>query len=192
MRLTTTLPVLCTTLGMACSGRATPPLPVATTPCTIPGVNSSDSLGRLVHASGFTFCVPSDWRPSGHARDSTDAAQWNGSGGSITWGLARPPSMEPRCVYTITGQVTTSPSAAPPPRPLPTPAPAENRRSTNTPVNLDGVSVIIHEAECRGTRTITAWSTDPAMYVQGIAQSAALAQLQLSVIQTIRFSARTR
>ena len=59
-----------------CGGLSSQTAPVG--PCAIPGVGTPDSLWRQVRASGFTFCVPGDWRPSGRARDSLDAQRWNG------------------------------------------------------------------------------------------------------------------
>ena len=68
----------------ACGARhgatSTPALATSPVPCAVP-VPSADSLEwKLVQGSGFTFCVPPRWRPSG-------ARGWQREGAGIEWAL---------------------------------------------------------------------------------------------------------
>lgn len=189
-----TLPtlILVPTVCLACGGPGSPPVPMAATPCAVPGVGSPDSLWRQVRASGFTFCVPSDWQPSGRARDSLDAPRWEGTGGSITWALGPPRTMmAPGCRMSVTGRVVTgsNPTPLPPPDRFPS---GRSPRSTTTTFIVDSVTLVVTETVCQGTWTTTAWSSAPRMYVQGVAQTATMTELQLLVMQTIRFAAARR
>jgi len=162
--------------------------PAAPPPCTVPGVGSPDSLWRQVRASGFTFCVPAAWKPGGHAHDSVDANQWKGDGTSVTWGLGRPRSGLVRVTTTdartpIVGRGSGVVGPPPPPVRAQKCAPP-----TNTPITVDGGLVLITQLECDGVNwTTTGWSTQPAIYVQGEAHTAKLADLLVRIMQTIRF-----
>jgi hypothetical protein len=153
-----------------------------------------------VRASGFTFCVPASWKPSGHAHDSVDANLWTGEGGAVNWDLGRPatPHRGVRGEYMITGSIVTvtrsnDPVHLPPTQTL---APGKPIRlcspRTNTPFLVDGMSLMLTQIECQGTWTTTAWSTTPAIYVQGEAHSVKGAKLLGRVIQTIRFTSPPR
>jgi len=168
-------------LFVACARPASPTLPLALVPCAVPGVGSPDSPWRQVRASGFTFCVPGYWRPSGHARDSIDAKLWSGDRGSVRWDVGRPATLASGLVTTVTGQVVTDRSSRPCEQPM------------KKPLMVGGVALIVTQIECQGTWTTTAWSTAPAIYVQGVTHAAKVAELlQLSVMQTIRFTSPTR
>src|SRR5437667_5174470 len=110
-----TLPYLAlVAVGAASGGLSSQTAPVA--PCAIPGVGTPDSVWHQVRASGFTFCVPPAWEPSGHSHDSIDAQRWHGYGGSVTWDLGRPRSfLGPDVVLTVTGTIVRGNN----PRPLP-------------------------------------------------------------------------
>ncbi len=60
----------------------------------------------------------------------------------------------------------------------------------NTPFTTDDVVVIVTQTACRGTWTTTAWSTTPAVYVQGAAESADAAKLLNAIMVTIRFASK--
>jgi hypothetical protein len=53
---------------------------------------------------------------------------------------------------------------------------------------VDGGLVLITQLECDGVNwTTTGWSTQPSIYVQGEAHTAALAALLVRIMETIRF-----
>ena|SRR2546425_7110742 len=192
MRHTRLLLTLIAALGGACGGRPSQVAPVALMPCAVPGVGTPDSVWHQVRASGFTFCVPVSWQPSGHAHDSTDAQHWKGENGLVVrWGLGRPPL--PIVVgYEVTGTVsrpgTVFRGGAAPPLPMPRHQFQCSRPlQSNTPLTVDGGSLVVTQVLCQSTWTMTAWSTAPAIYVQGEAHSAQDADVLLTVLQTIRF-----
>ncbi len=170
-------------------GQSSQTVPVALVPCAVPGIGTRDSVWHQVRASGFTFCVPPAWQPAGHSHDSIDAKRWHGDGGSVTWDFGRPPAFEVGYASrTITGTIGRSrypPNLAPLP---PTSYSQPCRPQTNTPLTLDGVSLLLTQVQCRATWTTTAWSTTPVMYVQGEAHSEKVAELLLVIMQTIRFT----
>jgi hypothetical protein len=59
---------------------------------------------------------------------------------------------------------------------------------TTTPIAIDSVALIVTQASCRGMWKTTAWSTAPAMFVQGEAHSSERAQLLNAIMVTIRFA----
>ncbi len=172
-----------------CGGQPLLAMQVAVVPCAVPGVGSPDSLWRQVRASGFTFCVPASWKPSGHAHDSVDAPQWKGDGTSVTWGLGRPPSgigrissaeISGRIVYGSSGMGTMEPARV---------VIHKCEPATNIPFTVDGGIVLITQVRCEGVNwTTTGWSTAPAIYVQGEAHTAQLAELLVRIMRTIRFT----
>jgi hypothetical protein len=52
---------------------------------------------------------------------------------------------------------------------------------------VDSVVLFVTQVECQGAWSTTAWSTTPAIYVQGVAHTSDTARLQRSVMETIRF-----
>ncbi len=161
----------------ACSGHPGQAAPVAVVPCAVPGVGSPDSVWHQVRASGFTFCVPASWRPSGHPSDSLDAQRWKGEGGSVTWGLGRP-AIGVTTRGEVRGVIVRGTAM--------TDATERGCSQSNTPLTADTVVLVITQVLCRGTWTTTAWSTAPAIYVQGVTQSAEATERLLLVLQTIR------
>lgn len=155
--------VLMLALGLACAPHGSQTVPVALAPCAVPGVGSADSPWRQVRASGFTFCIPGGWRPSGHGRDSTDAKLWNGGGGSVSWDLGRPGTLAQGAVMTVTGTIVTSVTPTPN---APTPLPSDGSsqpctQPTNAPLMIGGVALMVTQVDCQGTWTTTAWSMAP-------------------------------
>jgi len=163
---------------------------VAVVPCAVAGVGTPDSAWREVRATGFTFCVPASWKPSGRAKDSVDANHWKGDGTSVTWGLGRPLSGIGRnSSAEVTGAIVSggrgyAPMAS-------APAQVITHRcdpATNTPLTVGGTVVMVTQVRCEGvTWTTTGWSTAPPIYVQGEAHTARLADLLVRVMGTIRF-----
>jgi len=173
-------------LSRGLQSQATPATPA---PCAVPGVGSPDSAWRQVRASGFTFCVPLSWKPSGKARDSLDAPQWKGDGASVKWAVGRPQSVGGNTRAEITGRVVYGSGGLTPLEPPGQPKPTKCEPPTNTPVPVDGGMVMITQVRCDGVhRTTTGWSTAPAIYVQGEAHSAQAVDLLVRVMRTIRFT----
>ena len=177
-------------LCVACTRAVPSTLPVAFMPCPISGVGPVDSSWRQVRGSGFTFCIPGSWQPSRQTSDSLDARTWRGKEGSVTWGLGRPESIGPEVRRAeIVGAVGT-PGGMPPPPVSPAPRlqrPEPCALPTNTPFMVDSVALVATMTLCRGIWTTTAWSTAPAIYVQGQAHSAEQAKLLNGIMVTIRF-----
>jgi TonB family protein len=159
--------------------------PVSLVSCAGPGVGTPDAVWHRVHASGFTFCVPPSWRPSGPSRDSIDAKQWHGDGGSLTWDLGLPRSFTgPDVVLKVTGSVVVGNN----PRPVPEEPHLCSPRKT-TLLRVDATNLLVTEVECQRQWTITAWSTLPAMYVQSEGFSESVADVLRLIMETIHFAA---
>lgn len=176
------LTLVLATLSAAC-GHTSPPAPQAFEPCEIPDVQSPDSMGRMVHGTGFTFCLPESWRPAVHGQDSTDAKLWRGGSGSVTWGLGRPRSFVGGDVQLrVTAPIVRGTN----PRPIPQDPPSTCSRKT-MPLMPDGVSIIVTDVECQRQWTITALSLQPAVFVQGETRSEKGADLLEQIMSTIHF-----
>jgi hypothetical protein len=178
---------LCSALCLVYGGLQSQTAPVSPPRCTVPMVGSPDSAWRQVRASGFTFCVPASWTPSGRAKDSVDAPQWPGNGTSVTWGLGRPRFGTGRSATTeMRGKIVGRGSGIVGPPPVIT---HNCEPPTNTPFTVDGGVVMITKVQCEGVDwTATGWSTTPAIYVQGEAHTAELADLLVHIMRTIRFT----
>lgn len=173
--------VLLTALCVGC-GHSSLPAPQAFEPCTIP-VGTPDSMGRLIHGVGFTFCLPESWQPAARAQDGSDAKQWRGPGGTVSWGPGRPRGFIGENVeVTVTMPVVVGGNPGPIPQDRP---PLCSRKSR--PLTPDGVALIIVDVECQHQWTVTALSTQRAIYVQGQSRSAAVADLLEQIMSTIRF-----
>ena len=176
------LPVLCVAQG------GSPPAPP--TPCAVPGVGSPGAPWRQVRASGFTFCVPGDWRPSGHAPDSLDAPQWNVAGGSLSWNIGQSPARSSDCTIEVRMQVVhegrmgRNPTPAGPPQVRTSDGP---RHQPATSITVDGVTLVIDQVECQGRWMTTALGTTPRVVITAVARTLQTAQQQLAAIHTIRF-----
>jgi len=164
--------------------------PAAPAPCAVPGVGSPDSAWRQVRGSGFTFCVPTSWKPGGHAHDSVDAPQWKGDKTSVAWGVGRPPSGIGRDSRAeISGKIAYGSQGFGTLEPSPSVVIRKCSPATNTPVTVDGGVVLVTQVQCDGVNwTTTGWSTAPAIYVQGEAHSAERADLLVRIMRTIRFT----
>jgi len=194
LRSPTLFAALCGALCVACTHSVPSTLPMAFTPCPVSGLGPVDSSWRQVRAAGFTFCIPRSWRPSRPASDSLDARAWRGKEGSLTWDLGRPASITPSdTVRVVTVTIGTVGGMSPPPA---NPAPLTRQsmpclpssQPTNTSFIVDSVIVVVTQAACRGTWITTAWSTAPAIYVQGEAHSPEEARLLNAIMVTIRFA----
>lgn len=189
MRHSKSLLTLFPVLLLACGGNTSQPTPVVLKPCTVAGVGSPDSAWHQVRADGFTFCVPPSWQPSGRGKGATDPKRWLGSQSWVTWGTGRPPADMRR--VDIYGTVVVVGSSTPPPPPPRSPASdgmADCAAPTTTPVNVDGVSLLVQQRQCGVKWTTNAWSTAPPMYIQAEANTTAAAKQLMTMVATIRFS----
>lgn len=177
----------------ACSKPASNIAPVAVVACSEPGVGSTSLPWRQVRASGFTFCVPGDWRAAGASRSGSDANRWSGNGASLAWDLGRVASLVPNEQLEAEGYiVTVGPGggsvASVPARP-PSVDPAQPcPPATNTPHLVGNVALFVTQAHCQGVWVTTAWSIQPAMYVQGQARTPEAAEVLRSIMATLHFT----
>ena len=114
-----------------------------------------------------------------------DAQQWRGRGTRVVWGIGRPPRL-PTSIMTISGTIARGTYGS-----YTVPRVQYSQRCSDpivTPLKVDGVSLVILQIRCDITWTTTAWSTEPAIYVQGEGHTAKAAELILSVMRTIRFT----
>ncbi len=136
--------------------------------CAAPG-DSVSAPWQLVKATGFTFCVPSDWRPSGEHL-------WLAVHDSIIWGTGQaPPQMVPGIVLD---------------------APVAQSHVLGVPVcrsqayvgTIDRNHVGMSDTECPDTHYTYAQFSAPAVFLLGRAKTARAASLELAIYRTVRFS----
>ena len=143
-------------------------------PCAVPVPEPAREPWRQVRATGFTFCVPASWRPTGRPEGrSVDARTWRGGSGSITWGRGeyRPQRTESRIAIVRAGE--------------PLPSPGQVRRFTEV---IDGRPAELWDNEFEGKHYTGARWTGQAVYLEGEATDPATARLQLVVYRTVRFA----
>ncbi|HEX8672747.1 MAG TPA: hypothetical protein VF710_12705 [Longimicrobium sp.] len=170
------LSLLVVPMGAAAQERAPASTAPEVRPCTatVPG---TDLVGwREVQATGFTFCVPANWRPLGRARNGVDAPTWRGGGGEVKWGTGSHRSVA--TVTTVTTVVSGPVSA------IPRPSGNVNRYSEM----IGGKRADLWDNEFEGSSYTGAEWSAPAVYVAGESRDRATARLQLQVIRTVRFS----
>lgn len=165
---------------MGCGGAGHAPVAESVSPatgadvtCTATAKGIDVSAWRQVEGGGFTFCVPRDWRGSGH--------QWRHGASSITWGVgARTPKIG-------TAEVKV------------TPAQLEEIVATGRPPDSDGW----HTTEDIGGREAEIWRnrmgrdyatgaewSSPDVWFTGTAKTAAAADLQLAIFRTVTFTTK--
>ncbi|HEY0154011.1 MAG TPA: hypothetical protein VGB92_18505 [Longimicrobium sp.] len=167
------LSLLIVPLGAAAQESAPASTAPEVRPCTVtmPG---TDVVGwREVQATGFTFCVPANWRPVGRARNGVDARVWRGGGGEVKWG-----SGSPRTVATVTTVVSGPVSA------IPRPTGQVHRLSEV----IGGKRADLWDNEFEGSYYTGAEWSAPAVYVAGESRDRATSRLQLQVVRTVRFA----
>lgn len=186
----TLLSAICAAFTSASSANG----PRGATTCGVSDIPSVDSTWRAVHATGFRFCVPGSWKAKGSSSDSVDAKRWEGDGGLwVTWDLGRPRTIaagggETRQSATA-GVVRTAPGSNPAMNPAP-----PNKWDEHCPeptadtFMADSVVVVVNQSKCRGIWMTTAWSTAPAVYIQGQARSEEAARTLNAVVVTIHFT----
>ena len=177
----------------ACTRSPQPAVPTVVVRCSVRDLASVDSSWVTVRAAGFTFCVPGSWSSDRPPSAGVDSKRWHGDGSSVAWDLGRPRSMvAPDVRFTVSGTVVTVTKTAPiPPANLSPPAvrPEPCGPTSNAPFLIGSVSIVVTQVKCQETWTTTAWSTAPAMFVQGEAHGASGAELLSRIMETIRFTA---
>ena len=167
------LPLLLAPSGLAAQDTARAPTPAAERPCTVTLPGADLSGWKEVRATGFTFCVPANWRPSGRARGGVDARTWRGGSGSITWGKGNP-----------VREVRTVIVAVPVGSPIPEP-PGHVRRFTET---IGEAAAEMWDNEFDGERYTGAEWKSRSVYITGEGNGGDVASLQLRVYRTVRFT----
>ena len=161
-------------LGLAgCASHGAPsgtaPAAVAPRPCS--PSDAVNSAWRFVRATGFTFCVPADWRGDGTGTTTADARTWTAGGNSISWGTGQAP------VRTFSMTARVRPGA-----PFPTPCQVDRNNE-----NVGGAAASVYSNECQGMfQTGAVWSR-PQVYMQGEASTPSAAAMELSIYRTVRF-----
>jgi hypothetical protein len=144
-------------------------------PCTAV-VTGADLAGwKEVRATGFTFCVPASWRPSGRARGGVDARTWRGGGGEVTWGTGTF-----RSTTTTTTMVTVRAGD-----PLPAPPAGQSNRFTEV---IGGSVADLWDNRVDGKHYTGAKWARPSMYVAGESRDAGTSRIHLQVYRTVRFA----
>jgi hypothetical protein len=163
------LALLIAPLGAAAQESTAPEVRACTV--TVPG---TDLTGwREVQASGFTFCVPANWRPAGRGRGGVDARTWRGGGGEVKWGAGKY-----RSARVVTRVVTVRAG-----NPLPQPN-GVNRFAEV----IGGSAADLWNNELEGDFFTGAQWNRPEVYLAGESRDAVTARLQLQVFRTVRFS----
>jgi hypothetical protein len=106
----------------------------------------------------------------------------------LAWDVGRPRSfIGPDVVLKVSVPIVRGTN----PRPVPEESHVCSPRR-NTPLALDGASLLVTEVECQRQWTITAWSTTPAIYVQSEASSERATDVLRRIMETIRFTSGAR
>lgn len=167
--------------AMACRSAQSVPAATAVSPASPPApcgvtVQGVDvTTWREVAADGFRFCVPPDWPVSGQT--------WRHGGASLTWGVGELPRREARATE-IVAVPASGLGAAQGGLPIPD---SDMRRFSE---EIGG-----HLADLWRNRfgekyyTGAQWSS-PRVWIEGGAQDPTTADLQVTVVRTVRFSAR--
>ncbi|MGH7662705.1 MAG: hypothetical protein ACRENI_00155 [Gemmatimonadaceae bacterium] len=141
---------------------------------------SEDAAGvwQEVRATGFTFCVPANWRPvGGSPAGDHDATTWRGDGGSISWRVGE---YRPRPIRTEIATVRVG-------DPLPAASPGEIRHFDEV---IGGRRATLWDNQFEGEYYTGAKWVSPAIYLEGETRSRGSARLQLDVYRTVRFTAQ--
>lgn len=149
-------------------------------PCPFPVTGTPEDSWRLVRAEGFTFCVPSSWKPAGRAgRDGLSPRKWRGRRGSIEWGKGEYRRETRTGTMTVMVEVDEN-------RPLmlPTPPPPDVRNFTEV---IDGRPAEMWDNRFGSTFSTGANWRDPHVHVAGEASDHATVRLQMTIYRTVRF-----
>lgn len=181
------LSVLLVPCGAAAQEAPQAGTPAAERPCavTLPGADLSG--WKEVRATGFTFCVPATWRPSGRARNGVDPHTWRAGSGSVTWGTG---TYRGKVVSTTVTTVVITGRAAGGLPPLPPPSgPQGQVRNFAEPIG--GATADLWDNEFEGVNyTGAKWSSPQAVHISGESRDTRTAAVQLQVYRTVRFTQR--
>jgi hypothetical protein len=160
--------------------------PTGARPCAVTLAGADLTGWKEVRATGFTFCVPGEWRSFGRARGGTDAPTWRSGSSTITWGTG---NYRGKVVTTtITTVVIEGRAAGGLPSSLPA-APAAPGRVRQFSETIDGVTADLWDNEFDGVSyTGARWSTPRAVHVSGESRDVRNAALQLQIYRTVRFT----
>jgi hypothetical protein len=151
------------------SGPSVSPAPVADAPCTAFVASRDLSTWKAVAADGFTFCVPPEWQLS-----RTSAI---GHNATLSWGIGEHTrtAIRTEIIAVKASDLASLPSTS---------AQTDSRRFTET---IGG-----HDADVWRVRspagyfTGAQWRT-PRVWLQGTEQTPEAAELELTIIRTVRF-----
>jgi len=172
-----------------CATASYSPPPVAAAPCTVAGFGTPDHPWREVHASGFSFCVPGSWSPSGRPPRGFDASVWTGPEGAVSWATSPPPPVVVTrdCVTTrdarsgeSMGTSCTAAANLPPPCSQP----------TTGSEDVGGLTITVEQFDCREGHIISA--TSHGIYLRAAASQTEAVELELAMLRTIRLLEPTR
>jgi hypothetical protein len=139
------------------------------TACTATVAGADLSAWREVAADGFTFCVPPDWRGSGRRFTRGQA--------EVTWG-----SGERRVESgTVTQTVVATDLAS-----IPLPTAMDRQESAET---IEGRLASVWRYQREGSFRVGAKWTTPRLWLSGTASSAPMADTEMTIIRTVRFTA---
>jgi hypothetical protein len=178
------LSLLLVPCGSAAQETPQPSAPADEPACAVTLAGADLTGWKEVRATGFTFCVPGGWRPSGRARNGVDARTWRSGSSSVAWGTEVPERI--RVATTTTVVVVTDRSvggtAPPPPTPM-----VPGRVRTFSEV-IGGTPADLWDNEFEGVHyTGAKWSTPRPVYVTGESRDDRSASIQLQVYRTVRF-----
>jgi len=164
-------PIVGLFLLQACAGLPkvwSPDSRINSASCVVPGAPASDPW-QLVTAPGFTFCVPASWRPNGEH-------SWVAGADSIVWGVGQPPMrMVPGVVL---GDAVTQPYI------LGRVAVCHERDYVG---RVDRSRAGMQDFRCPDRHYTFAQFMDPPVHLEGQAQSARAAAVELAIYRTVRF-----
>ena len=173
------LPFVAVIVG--CGGQGATPAPTparaelaASAPCAATVAEQDLTTWRTVAAEGFSFCIPPEWTAEGHV--------WTRGGGKLTWGTGERPN---GAVRTQTRLVTAAELSRMESNADEASADRDVQRST--PV-IDGrIADVFRNRIGTKYRTGAQWS-DPRVWFTGEASSAEAADLEITIMKTVRFA----
>lgn len=170
-------------LLMAACASAPPWAPaarVSPASCTAPGA-PADAHWQLAQGDGFTFCVPADWQ-------TLEGRRWQWGSAAIAWGRGTPP----RHVL-VSGTVRMRvPVGGGMPSQGEVEAAARSQIAAQCSTqdyheNVGGQSAALSDVRCGDTYSTGVHWFGSDLYLQGDADDAGTALLELQIYRTVRF-----
>lgn len=148
--------------------------------CPLEGVGTRTQPWRLIHGSGFSFCLPPGWRVA------RGANSWTGPEGTIAWGRGGQPVDIETQAPVMRGEMVQRVPASELPRilselqaPCPPPVPES--------AIVGGRAVLLRKSSCRGAYSTSASWREAALLFAGAAAGPLGAEIQLTIYRTVRF-----